>query len=128
MAWAVRPASITASDRPPSPSAVAAAVPAGAAQPSRSPLSDTCLTRHSDKGESLKGTKHGDAANPPTPAAIHGCESCHGPGQAHVDDDAKGHITKVGQMQASHISGTCLACHNRGNHAAWEGSAHDRRN
>src|SRR5262245_4324157 len=90
--------------------------------------SDTCLTCHSDKEQSLKGTQHAQAHNPRTPAATQGCESCHGPGQAHVDDDAKGHIKKFGQMKPGEISETCLACHNRGEHAAWEGSAHDRRN
>jgi DmsE family decaheme c-type cytochrome len=90
--------------------------------------SDTCLTCHSDKGDSLKGTAHGNAKNPRAPEANHGCESCHGPGQAHVDDDAKGHIKKFKQMKPAEVSETCLACHNRGEHAAWEGSAHDRRN
>src|SRR5262245_39067608 len=90
--------------------------------------SDTCVTCHTDKGDSLKGTKHAQVHNPRTPAATQGCESCHGPGQAHVDDDAKGHIKKFGQMAASDISQSGLACHNRGEHAAWEGSAHDRRN
>ena len=56
--------------------------------------SDTCVTCHTDQEASLKGTKHGQAKNPRSPAANHGCESCHGPGQAHVDDDAKGNILK----------------------------------
>ena len=54
--------------------------------------SDTCLTCHTDQGDTLKGTAHAKAKNPRSPAATQGCESCHGPGQAHVDDDAKGHI------------------------------------
>ena len=89
--------------------------------------SDTCTSCHTE-GDSLKGTPHAQAKNPRAPEAIHGCESCHGPGQAHVDDDAKGHIRKFGQITPSETSQTCLACHNRGNHAGWEGSAHDRRN
>ena len=89
---------------------------------------DTCVTCHEKEGDSLKGTKHAQAKNPRSPAATHGCESCHGPGQAHVDDDAKGHIKKVGQMKPAEISETCLACHNRGEHAGWDGSAHERRN
>jgi DmsE family decaheme c-type cytochrome len=45
-----------------------------------------------------------------------------------VDDDAKGHIRKFTEMTAAESSQTCLTCHNRGNHAGWEGSAHERRN
>src|SRR5689334_6742591 len=47
--------------------------------------SDTCLTCHSDMEATLKGTQHAQAHNPRTPSAQRGCESCHGPGQAHVD-------------------------------------------
>ena len=89
--------------------------------------SDTCLLCH-DQGESLKGTAHGQALNPRSPQAGQGCESCHGPGQAHVDDDAKGHILKFAQSAPADASRACLTCHNRGVHAGWEGSAHDRRN
>ena len=89
---------------------------------------DTCVTCHEAEGKSLKGTRHAQAADPRTPMANHGCESCHGPGQAHVDDDAKGHMKKLAQMTPAAINETCLTCHNRGEHAGWEGSAHERRN
>src|SRR5262245_38848673 len=62
--------------------------------------SDTCLACH-DQGESLKGTQHAQAKNPRSPEATQGCESCHGPGQAHVDDDDKGNIRKFGQIKAT---------------------------
>ena len=90
--------------------------------------SDTCVLCHSDKGDSLKGTPHAQAKNPRSPAATQGCESCHGPGQAHVDDDAKGNIRRFGQIKPDETNQTCLTCHNRGNHAGWEGSGHERRN
>src|SRR5262245_66669122 len=75
--------------------------------------SDTCVACHTDKGDSLKGTPHAQAKNPRSPEAWHGCESCHGPGQAHVDDDAKGHIRKFGPISAGEINETCLSCDNR---------------
>ncbi len=90
--------------------------------------SDACVVCHTDQETSLKGTAHAQAQNPRSPAAAHGCESCHGPGQAHVDDEAKGHIQKFAQLTPTDVNGTCLTCHNRGEHAGWEGSAHERRN
>jgi len=89
---------------------------------------DTCLTCHTDKAEALKGSPHAQAKNPRSPEATKGCESCHGPGQAHVDDDAKGHIRKFARLASAEVNQTCLTCHNRGAHAAFEGSAHERRN
>ena len=101
------------------------AVPA--TQPAGYAGTDTCLACHSDMSASLKDTAHGQAKDPRSPEATRGCESCHGPGQAHVDDDAKGHIRKFAQMTPADTNQTCLTCHNRGDHAGWEGSAHERR-
>ena len=73
-------------------------------------------------------SKHGQIHNLRTPAAARGCESCHGPGQAHVDDDAKGNIRRFGSLKPAEVNATCLSCHNRGVHAGWEGSTHEARN
>ena len=90
--------------------------------------SDTCVLCHTDHEATLRATAHGQANNPRSPAAGRGCESCHGPGQAHVDDDDKGHILKFARAPANEASAACLTCHNRGDHAGWEGSAHEARN
>ena len=89
---------------------------------------DTCVVCHTDQENSLKGTQHAQVKNPRTPMANHGCESCHGPGKAHAEDDAGLKIAKIKEMTPAQQSQTCLTCHNRGNHAAWEGSGHERRN
>ena len=90
--------------------------------------SDTCTACHSE-GDSLRGTPHAQTANPRSPAATRGCESCHGPGQAHVNDDEKRFIRAFDEgTPITDKNDACLTCHNRGDHAGWEGSAHERRN
>jgi DmsE family decaheme c-type cytochrome len=87
----------------------------------------TCLTCHDT--QDYTGTKHGLTTNPRTPAATHGCESCHGPGKAHVDGDGDAskivNLTTLPPQQASEI---CVTCHDRKSHALWAGSQHDQRN
>ena len=51
-----------------------------------------CLDCHAEQEASIKNTQHWQTKNPRSPIANTGCESCHGPGQAHIDDDAKGKI------------------------------------
>jgi DmsE family decaheme c-type cytochrome len=90
---------------------------------------DTCLTCHEEKSKGYHGSAHARVADPRTPAAGKGCESCHGPGQAHVE--AGGDRTKIkvlGEMAARDVSETCTTCHNRSAHAEWDGSKHDSRN
>jgi DmsE family decaheme c-type cytochrome len=88
---------------------------------------DTCLTCHAD--QAYKGTAHGRAFNDRTPAAGHGCESCHGPGKAHVEAGGdKTLIISFAALTPSQASDTCTTCHNRATHALWDGSQHDQRN
>jgi DmsE family decaheme c-type cytochrome len=105
---------------PPQPAATQ--VPAGHAG------ADTCATCHEDRAQDIARSPHGQIKDARAPAATLGCESCHGPGQAHVDDDAKGNIKRFGALSAAETNQTCLTCHNRAGHAAWEGSTHEARN
>src|SRR5690349_16812647 len=73
----------------------AAAAPTGAAAAPTAPATqangfvgdDTCSTCHEPEAKALHLTQHGKAQNTRTPAAKtnQSCETCHGPGQAHVD-------------------------------------------
>ncbi len=87
---------------------------------------DTCLTCHEQ--QSYKGTAHALKGDARTPAATQGCESCHGPGQAHVDGG--GDKTKIktfktlGPVEANQV---CTTCHTRGAHLLWDSSAHENR-
>src|SRR5687767_13895403 len=91
---------------------------------------DTCLGCHDDKKQSLERTVHGKAAHPRSPAAAQGCESCHGPGSAHIDDPSD--PTTIKRFDASmaprDANETCLSCHTKSPHTLWQGSAHDARN
>jgi DmsE family decaheme c-type cytochrome len=106
---------------PPAPATPAAAQAGFAGQ-------DVCIVCHDEQRQNIERSKHGQALNERTPAANRGCESCHGPGQAHVDDEAKGHIRRFAAIKPAEVNATCLTCHNRNNHAAWEGSTHEARN
>jgi DmsE family decaheme c-type cytochrome len=115
---------VSAGVQPPRP---AAQRPMPAAVPAAEYVGeDTCLGCHDD--HSYKGTAHGFAANERTPAATHGCESCHGPGKAHAESGDPTLIKRFNVITPSQASDTCTACHNRASHALWDGSQHDQRN
>src|ERR1051326_321354 len=90
---------------------------------------ETCLTCHEDQKKGYHGSPHGRAQNPRSPMATKGCESCHGPGQAHVDGGGdKTKIKNPKTLNVSEASAICLSCHNRSEHQNFEGGKHDSRN
>ena len=102
---------------PKAPVAVAAATYVGA---------ETCLGCHENKA--ADPTLHFRAADPRTPAATKGCESCHGPGSAHADDPEKVKPMQFGKVSAVEASAACTSCHTSGEHAFWANSKHEARN
>ena len=90
----------------------------------------TCLTCHEAQSKGYAGSAHARVYTANAPAASQGCESCHGPGQAHAE--AGGDVTKIRTfgkgMKPHEISDACMTCHAKGEHALWDGSAHDTRN
>ena len=91
---------------------------------------DTCATCHDTEAKAMRATLHGKSQNARTPAAKDGraCETCHGPGQKHVDSGKKEDIKRFTVMSAREANDTCLSCHVKGNHSEWQGSMHDARN
>ncbi len=88
---------------------------------------EACLTCHEDRG-AYHASAHGRASNTRSPMAARGCESCHGPGRAHVEgsgDTSKIRTFKTTRASADAIDETCLGCHSRGERALWDGSRHD---
>jgi DmsE family decaheme c-type cytochrome len=113
--------------RPPGPKAPAAGSPTKQAPDAGEYAGEeTCLGCHDDRA--YKGTMHALAFNTRTPAATHGCESCHGPGKAHAESGDVALIKNPKTMAPADVSATCTSCHNRATHALWDGSQHDQRN
>jgi DmsE family decaheme c-type cytochrome len=89
--------------------------------------SDTCMTCHADIAKSFADNPHSRLA------LMHGgkgvtCESCHGPGKAHVDGG--GDATKIfrfTQASGKQIEATCLGCH-AGAHPDFARSVHAKAN
>ena len=94
--------------------------------------SDACKDCHEPYYASYVKTVHAKKAIPGSPAASQGCESCHGPGAAHVE---QGGGKGAGDLIAFHRdepperkSATCLNCHGDDKGLfSWETGAHQTR-
>src|SRR5437763_16990916 len=74
--------------------------------------SETCQACHEDQFNSFAKTKHAKLAHAGWKAEKQGCESCHGPGKAHVEGD--GDKTKIRTFEKEtpkQKSEACLTCH-----------------
>lgn len=86
---------------------------------------DVCATCHADVAKKFEGNPHTKMT------LLHGnqgqtCESCHGPGRAHVESG--GDVTKIVQMtkaSAKVVDETCQGCH-ASTHPNFERSPHAR--
>jgi DmsE family decaheme c-type cytochrome len=88
---------------------------------------DTCLTCHDGMKKGYEGSPHGVKTDARTPAAKQSCESCHGPGGKHVEDPANNPLLRFSKAKPEEINAACATCHNKGEHALWDGSQHESR-
>lgn len=96
-----------------------------------------CVSCHQSQLDQITRESHGQASDPRTPFAMHGCESCHGPGQKHVTLAAAlppgtrmedtGLVSFTGRKPApAEIQNTiCLECHQGGSMMQWHDSLHE---
>jgi Cytochrome c554 and c-prime len=95
--------------------------------------SETCISCHADQERRFKDTVMGKAMpHPRTPEEARGCESCHGPGRAHVEagggkDTIPIRFGKDSTNSVAEKNAACEACHSRGDHLFWKGSPHESR-
>lgn len=91
--------------------------------------SESCLECHDDKRAGYANSLHGKAVDRRTPAAVQGCETCHGPGGKHVEDvDVVANWPRnFKTLDADKTTAVCTTCHSSGDQAFWAGSKHEAR-
>lgn len=90
----------------------------------------TCLGCHDEQRLGYEDSAHHRAADPRTPAAAQGCETCHGPGSAHANADEPELVPVPNDFTAmapAEVNETCTSCHDSGQHVLWDGSQHESR-
>lgn len=89
--------------------------------------SDACKTCHEASYDNYVKSIHGKKYVAGSPAKREGCESCHGPGSAHMEKGGgKGTIISFGKHNnVGEKSSTCLICHGDSKQMAfWDMSRH----
>ena len=117
---------MAAASAAPAANAPAEALSSATQEPAQYAGESTCLTCHETQRSDR--TAHGRAADARSPAAMQGCESCHGPGRTHAETGEATNIRSFRTLQTRDANATCTSCHSRGAHTQWSGSVHDARN
>ena len=104
-----------------------AAPPASAPAAARTFVgNDVCITCHADIGKNLLHTQHGKAGF--AARSTLGCETCHGPGSAHIEDPTNhANIRRPDRLRPAESSALCLSCHQDARRADWHGGTHEAR-
>lgn len=92
---------------------------------------DACADCHADQWEAFKSNSHAFFGDSRSPAAKHSCQSCHGPGEEHVNEGGGvgvGGMIDLSEAPPATVTATCLTCHDKGKLAMFKGSQHDGRN
>jgi DmsE family decaheme c-type cytochrome len=127
LAQAVVPTQAAAPAQVPAPAPAQVPVPKPPAPGPATFVGDkVCIDCHDEWRRGVVGSPHSRDVDPRSPAATHGCETCHGEGSKHSDDPTVP-IKIFAKMLPREITATCTTCHNRGEHALWDGSQHDAR-
>jgi len=85
---------------------------------------EACAACHEETVTAFRDSIHGQKGF--AMRSSHACETCHGPGKAHVDaGGGKGTMITVKTLTKDKRAAMCLTCHERGNQTEWQGSLHE---
>jgi len=86
-----------------------------------------CVDCHDKQKTGYFDSKHHRSADVRSPVSKDSCETCHGPGGKHSDDPVLNPFKPIDKMKPTEVTAICTQCHNRGEHALWDGSQHESR-
>jgi DmsE family decaheme c-type cytochrome len=87
---------------------------------------EACAACHEETVAAFRESIHGQKGF--AMRSSHACETCHGPGKAHVDaEGGKGTLITVAALTKDKQAAMCLTCHERGHQTEWAGSLHESR-
>src|SRR5262245_36590051 len=74
--------------------------------------SDACKDCHEDQFKAFLKTSHSEHSKMGRwKSQVTGCEACHGPGKAHIEEGDPTKIRSFKNKSSKEISETCLTCH-----------------
>lgn len=85
---------------------------------------EACAGCHDGKDKSIGKTKHAIIFEKKDKNSMRGCETCHGAGGAHVDDQEKNVLNFAKKANLEAGTTACLKCHRKGETKAWDTSPH----
>jgi DmsE family decaheme c-type cytochrome len=86
--------------------------------------SEQCEACHEGYADGLAGTPHGRSGF--DSLSSHGCESCHGPGEKHLEDP-EAFQPRVTDLSPDEQNAMCQSCHDGQSQFFWQGSEHQAR-
>jgi len=120
------------SSSPPSLQRIAQAMPAAQEQrPGGYVGQQTCVMCHMQENANWAHTIHAKVfdLNPRNQLEMQGCEACHGPGSAHIQNPTEPlsiiRFSRRSQQSIADQNGMCLNCHRGGQRIFWASSTHE---
>lgn len=93
--------------------------------------SESCIECHENMSETMNLNPHGQSSDPRSPFGRDGCETCHGPGMLHMEEEGGCIVSFTTTFNEARSETTqqnndvCLGCHKDNKLTHWTSSAHE---